>query len=169
VNLPGWLADLADHYGSQRLARKVGRQEAVTALRDEIAVRAAIDEALRLAIFADYAARILDGYQREHLHAAPPLAVTHVQGELFPGLKKPRLYIRPGVTKPVMTMTAHDWDAAREMTLNRTKYTIKGAEADRDSFMEAYDKVRPLLKGDAPTADVEKELRGVVPLEGLAT
>jgi hypothetical protein len=29
--------------------------------------------------------------------------------------------------------------------------------------------VRPLLKGDATTADVEKELRGVVPLEGLAT
>lgn len=165
-HLPAWLADLTDHYGSQRLARKVSRQEAVTALRDEIAAKA--DEPLRLAIFADYAGRALDAYHREHQHEAPLPAISHVQAELFPDLK-PRLYIRVGVTKPVMSMTAHDWDAAREMTLNRTKHSIEGAEADRDSFQAAYDRVRPLLTGDATTADVARELRGVLPLEGLAT
>lgn len=165
MNLPAWLADLADHYGSQRLAGQVSRQDAVTALRDEIAAKA--DEPLRLAILADYAARVLDAWQRDHQHAAPPLAVSHVQAELFPDLK-PRLYIRPGVRKPVMAMNAHDWDNAREMIHNRTEHSIKGAEADRDHFDAAYERVRRLLSGDATTADVVRELRGVVPLEGLA-
>ena len=166
MNLPAWLADLTDHYGSERLAGNISRQDAVTAIRDEIAAKA--DKALLLSIYADYAARALDAYHREHQHAAPAPAVSHVQAELFPDLK-PRLYIRPGVTKPVMSMTAHDWDAAREMTLNRTKHAIEGAEADRRHFDAAYEKVRPLLDGDATTADVIRELRGEVRLEGLTT
>lgn len=166
MNLPAWLADLADHYGSQRLAGQVSRQEAVTAIRDEIAAKA--DEAYRLSLYADHAGRIVDAYQREHQYAAPPPAVSHVQAELFPDLK-PRLYVRPGVTKPVMAMNAHDWDCAREMIRNRTEGAIKFAEADRETFETAFGRVRPLLKGDATTADVVRELRGEVPLDGLAT
>lgn len=166
MNLPAWLADLADHYGSQRLTGAISRQDAVTAIRDEIAAKA--DEPLRLSIFADYAARALDAYQREHQHAAPPLSVAPLQAELFPDLK-PRLYIRPGVTKPVLAFTARDWDNAREMIRNRTDGAIKFAEADMAHFEEAYSRVRSLLSGDATTADIAQELRGVLPLEGLAT
>lgn len=165
MNLPSWLADLADHYGTQRIAGKISRQDAVTALRDEIAAKS--DDALRLSIYADYAARALDAYHREHQHAAPAPAVSSLQMELFPDLR-PRLYIRPGVTKPVMSLTAHDWDCAREMIRNRTEGAIEFAKADRARFEEAYDRVRPLLKGGATTADVTRELRGEVPLEGLA-
>lgn len=164
MNIPAWLADLADHYGSQRLAETITRQEAVTALRDEIAGKA--DEALRLSIYADHAGRILDAWHREHQHPAPPLPVSRLQMELFPDLK-PRLYIRPGVTKPVMAFTAKDWDNAREMIRNRTEGAIEFAKADWASFEAAYDRVRPLLSDDLTTADVEKELRGAVPLEGL--
>jgi hypothetical protein len=166
VNLPAWLADLADHYGSQRLVGQVSRQDAVTAIRDEIAAKA--DEAYLLSLYADHAARIIDAYQREHQFAAPPPAVSHVQAELFPDLK-PRLYVRPGVTKPVMTMNAHDWDCAREMIRNRTEGAIEFAKADWAHFEAAFKRVRPLLKGEATTADVARELRGEVPLEGLAT
>jgi hypothetical protein len=166
VNLPAWLADLTDHYGSQRLAGTVSRQGAVTAIRDEIAARA--DEAFLLSVYADYAGRALDAWQRERMNAAPLPVISHVQTELFPDLK-PRLYVRPGITKPVMAMNAHDWDNAREMVHNRTEHAIKGAEADLKHFDAAYERVRHLLSGDATTADVAQELRGVVPLEGLAT
>ena len=164
MNLPAWLADLADYYGSQRLAGQISRQDAVTALRDEIAAKA--DEAYRLSIYADHAGRIVDAYQREHQYAAPPPSVSHLQAELFPDLK-PRLFVRPGVTKPVMALTAHDWDSAREMLHNRTKHAIEGAEADRVRFDKAYEKVRRHLSGDATTADVVRELRGESPLDGL--
>lgn len=164
MNLPPWLADLADHYGSQRLAGDVSRQDAVTAIRDEIAAQA--DPALTLLIYADYAGRALDAWCREHQHAAPPPVVSRLQGELFPDLK-PRLYIRPGVTKPVMSMTAHDWDAAAGMIRNRTDGAINAAKADWEHFEKAYGQVRPRLQGDATTADIANELRGIVPLEGL--
>lgn len=165
MSYPAWLDDLTEELGTTRLQGTMSRQEAVTALRDAIAEKG--DRPLILGIYAEFAARRIDAWHREHQHAAPAPAVSHVQAELFPDLK-PRLYIRPGLTKPVMSMTGHDWDAAREMTLNRTKHSIEGAEADRKSFQEAYDRVRPLLHGDATTADVTRALRGEVPLQGMA-
>jgi hypothetical protein len=86
--------------------------------------------------------------------------------ELFPDLA-PRLYIRPGVSKQVMACTAHDWDTAREMILNRTEHAIKGAEAHRANFEAAYKKVRPLLGGDTTTADIVRQLRGQDLLAGV--
>lgn len=165
MNLPAWLEDLADHFGTQRLNGEITRQEAVTALRDKIVEKD--DRTLILGVLTDVAAKALDSWHRQHQH--PPALGTqaHLQMELFPDLA-PRLYIRPGVTKPVMTLTAHDWDNAREMIRNRTSCAIEGAEADWRQFEEAYEKVRPLLSGDATTADIVPELRGNVRLEGLA-
>lgn len=160
-----WLADLAEELGTGRRSGEITRQEAVTRLRDAIDEHA--ERSLVLSIYSDYAGKVLDAWHREHQHAAPALAVSHVQAELFPDLR-PRLFVRPGVTKPVMALTAHDWDNAREMLHNRTKHAIEGAEADRSRFDAAYEKVRPLLTGDATTADVAGELRGELPLEGLA-
>jgi hypothetical protein len=165
MNLPAWIKDIVDYHGSKRLDGTVGRQEAVTAVRDEIAAKAG--EALRLAIYADYAGRALDAWQREHQNPAAPAPVSSLQGELFPDLK-PRLFVQPGVSKPVMTMTAHDWDNACAMIRNRTEGAIESAEADWKNFEAAYKRVRPLLAGEFVTADVVRELRGEVPLEGLA-
>jgi hypothetical protein len=163
--LPAWLKDIVDHQGSQRLGGTLTRQEVVTAVRDEIAAKA--DDPLILAIYADYAGRALDAWHREHQHPAAPAAVSSLQGELFPDLK-PRLFVQPGVSKPVMTMTAHDWDNAYAMIRSRTEGSIESAEADWKNFEAAYERVRPKLSGDATTADVISELRGEVPLEGLA-
>lgn len=160
-----WLADLTEELGTARRSGQITRQEAVTRLRDAIDEHA--ERLLVLSIYSDYAGKALDAWHREHQHAGPTLAVSHVQAELFPDLR-PRLAVQPGVTKPVMALTAHDWDNAKEMLHNRTKHAIEGAEADRKHFDEAYEKVRPLLTGDATTADVVPELRGQVPLEGLA-
>ena len=165
MTLPAWIDDMAEELGTARLRGTTGRPDAVARLAGAIA--ASQDRELFLAIFADFAARRLDAWHREHQNTAPVPAVSHVQMDLFPDLK-PRLYIRVGVTKPVMTMTAHDWDAAREMVLNRTKHAIEGAEADRKNFEAAYERVRPLLSGDATTSDVARELRGQFPLEGIA-
>ena len=164
MNLPAWLKDLVDHHGSQRLAGSATRQEAVTALRDEIAAKA--DDSLILAIYADYAGRILDAWHREHQNPAAPAAVSSLQGDLFPDLK-PRLFVQPGVSKPVMTMNAHDWDNAYAMLRNRTDGAIDAAKSDWDGFEKAYNRVRPLLDDDATTADVIRELRGEIRLEGL--
>jgi hypothetical protein len=164
VNLPAWLEDIVEHHGSRRLAGAVTRQEAVTAVRDEIAARA--DGALVLAIYADYAGRALDAWHRDHQNPSAPVPVSSLQGELFPDLK-PRLFVQPGVSKPVMTMTAHDWDNAYAMIRNRTEGAIDSAEEDWKNFEAAYKRVRPLLDGDATTADIVRELRGEHPLEGL--
>ncbi len=165
MNLPAWLGDAAEEIGPRRLGGDISRQEAVTALRDVIARQA--DEQTRLAIYADYAGRILDAWHREHQNPAAPAPVSALQGDLFPDLKPARLYIRPGVTKPVMTMTARDWDNAYAMLRNRTDGAIDAAKADWDSFEKAYNRVRPLLGDDATTADVIRELSGEVRLEGL--
>lgn len=165
MNLPAWLKDIVEHHGTRRLTGTATRQEAVTAVRDEITAKA--DEPTRLAIYADYADRALDAWHRENLNPAASVAVSSLQGDLFPDLK-PRLYVRPGVTKPVMTMTAHDWDNAHAMIRNRTEGAIDAAEADWQKFEAAYKRVRPLLNGEATTADVVPELCGEVPLEGLA-
>lgn len=166
MKLPAWLEDLTDRYGSKRLAGDITRQEAVTALRDAIIEQD--DRPLILGALAEFAGKALDSWHREHQYAPAPAAVSSLQGDLFPDLP-PRLYIRVGVSKPVMMLNAHDWDSAREMILNRTKHAIDGAEADRDRFLEAFGRVRPLLSdADATTADVVRQLRGEVPLEGLA-
>ena len=164
MNLPAWLEDIVEHHASQRLTGAVTRQEAVTAVRDEIDARA--DDPMRLAIYADYAGRALDAWHREHQNPASPAPVSSLQGDLFPDLK-PRLFVQPGVSKPVMTMTAHDWDNAYAMIRNRTEGAIESAEADWKNFEAAYKRVRHLLDGDATTADVVRELRGEHPLEGL--
>lgn len=166
MNLPEWLGTYVDGLGTRRLAGEITRQEAVTALRDAIDQKG--DRALILGIYADYAGKALDSWHNDHKNTPVPGArQQYLQAELFPDLK-PRLYIRPGITKPVMALTAHDWDNAREMIHNRTKHAIEGAEADWKNFEAAYERVRPLLTGDATTADVARELRGEIPLEGLA-
>lgn len=164
MNYPAWIDDLTEEIGTCRLRGAVGRQDAVTRLRD--AIDDAGDRELTLAILADFAARRLDAWHREHQNAPAPPSVSYLQAELFPDLKA-RLYVQPGVTKPVMTMTAHDWDNAREMIRNRTEGAIEFAKADRAKFEAAYERVRPLLSGDATTADVARGLRGELPLEGL--
>lgn len=163
--LPAWLKDVVDQHGSERLTGTATRLEAVTAVRDEIAAKA--DDPLTLAIYADYAGRALDAWHREHQNPAAPAVVSALQGDLFPDLK-PRLFVQPGVSKPVMTMNAHDWDNAYAMIRNRTQGSIESAESDWKKFEAAYKRVRPLLAGDAVTADVIRELLGEVPLEGLA-
>jgi len=166
---PAWFEDLTDHIGARRRSGEISRQQAVTELRDAIIEKD--DRPLILGILAEYAGKALDTWGREHVHASAPAAQAQLQMDLFPDLA-PRLFIRPGVTKPVMALNAHDWDNAREVLLNRTKHAIEGAKADRERFEEAYGEVRPLLSGDATTADVateiERQRRGENPLEGLA-
>lgn len=167
---PAWFDDLADDLGTRRRAGEISRQEAITALRDKIVEKD--DQALILSVLGDFAGKAIDAWQREHQFPPVRGAVGILQMELFPDLR-PRLTIRVGVSKPVMSLNAHDWDAARHMVLNRTKHSIEGAEADRRQFEAAYDLVRPhLTTADMTTADVaaavRRGLRGEVPLEGLA-
>lgn len=157
MNLPDWLKDMTDELGAGRLAGTVSRQDAVTALRDKILEKD--DRPLILGVLAEFAGKALDSWHRAHQHPAAPGSLAHVQAELFPDLPA-RLYIRPGVTKPPIEFTAHDWDTAREMVRARTENAIDGARADRDQFERAYARVRPLLGHDATTADIAGQLLG---------
>lgn len=161
---PAWFEDLLEEVGTERRTGAISRQEAVTKLRDAIDAHA--ERPFQLAVYADYAGRAFDAWGREHAYAAPAPSISSVQAELFPDLK-PRLYIRVGVTKPVMDMTAHDWEAAAGMIRNRTDGAINSAKADWEHFEKAWERVKPHLKGEATTASIARELRGIVPLEGL--
>jgi hypothetical protein len=159
MNLPPWLAAELDKAGQQNASRAITRQEAVTAVRDAIMTQA--DRAFILSVTADYAARLLDTWHRGRRgdgKGSGQLA-GDAQSELFPGLPV-RLYIRPGVAKAVILLTAHDWDTAKAMIENRTSGAITAAETDQAAFDAAYALVRPLLAGDLTTADVAGSLDG---------
>jgi hypothetical protein len=151
VNLPEWLGTYVADLGRGRLAGDFGRQAAVTALTAKITEKD--DRPLIDGVLAEFAGRVLDAWHRSHQHPAAAGSPAQVQAELFPDLP-PRLHIRPGVTKAPIEFTGHNWDTAWEMIRARTDNTIKGAEADRDQFEDAYYRVRPLLSGDLTTADV---------------
>jgi hypothetical protein len=153
MSLPDWLARELDTIGAQNAERSITRQEAVTALRDVI-MRSA-DAAFRLAITAEFAGRQLDAWHRARRAAGLPAAAG--QSELFPGLPA-RLYVRPGVLRPVALMDAHDWDMAYNMLHTRAEGAITAAKADLAAFDGAYDKVRALLTGELTTADVLGDL-----------
>jgi len=106
MSLPDWLARELDTIGAQNAERSITRAEAVTMLRDAI-IRSA-DTAFRLAITAEFAARQLDAWHRARRAAGFPAAASP---ELFPDLPA-RLYVRPGVLRPVALMDGHDWDMA---------------------------------------------------------
>jgi len=142
MSLPDWLARELDTIGAQNAERSITRAEAVTMLRDAI-IRSA-DTAFRLAITAEFAARQLDAWHRARRAAGFPAAG---QSELFPDLPA-RLYVRPGVLRPVALMDGHDWDMAYNMLHTRAQGAIDAAEADLAAFDGAYGKVRPLLTGD---------------------
>ncbi len=155
MNLPDWIKDLTDELGAERLAGTISRQNAVTALRDKIVEKD--DRPLILGVLAEFAGKALDAWHRAHEHPAAPGSLAQVQAELFPGLPA-RPYIRPGVTKPLIEFTAHDWDMARNVLENRTEHAIEGAKADWAQFEAAYARVRPLLHGDTTTAEVLDQL-----------
>lgn len=165
MSYPPWLDNLTEELGTARLKGAITRQEAVTKLRD--AIDRSKERPLVLLVLAEFAGRRLDAWDRENRNPSAPAAVSSLQGELFPDLK-PRLFVQPGVSKPVMTMTGHDWDNAFAMIQNRTGGAIDAAKANWKAFEDAYKRVRPLLHGTATTADVVSDLRGEVPLEGLA-
>lgn len=154
MNLPAWLEELTEEYGADRLAGKITRTEAVTALRDKILGQA--DETLIRAISGEFAGKVLDSWHRAHLNPGP--APGEAQSELFPELPV-RLFIRPAVTKPLILCTGHDWDMARNMLRARTDGALEAARADWARFEAAYARVRPLLAGDATTAEVAEQLR----------
>jgi hypothetical protein len=156
MNLPAWLQDLTQDFGTQRQAGKITRQDAVTALRDKIL--AEDDRPLILGITAEFAGKILDAWQRGHEHQPARGPHALVQAELFPGLP-PRLFVRPGVAKPPIWFTAHDWDMARNVLKVRTSGAKDAAEADWAAFDAAYQRVRPLLTDeDMTTADVAEQI-----------
>jgi hypothetical protein len=157
MNLPAWLEDLTEEFGEARLAGDKTRAEAVTALRDKIL--AEDDQPLLLGIVADFAARALDSWHRSHLNPGGSRgAAAELQSELFPQLPV-RLYVRPAVTKPLILCTAHDWDMARNVLRGRTVGAREAADNDWAHFEAAYARVRPLLTGDATTAEVAEQLR----------
>jgi len=89
--------------------------------------------------------------------AAPP-ASRRRQSELFPDLPA-RLYVRPGVLRPVALMDGHDWDMAYNMLHTRAQRD-RAAEADLARVRRRLSgKVRPLLTpADLTTADVLGDL-----------
>jgi hypothetical protein len=149
MNLPGPIQSELDRLGARNAAREITRAEAVTALRDAI-IREA-DRAFLLSLAAEFAGRQLDAWHRARRAAGFPAVAG--QSELFPDLPA-RLYVRPGVLRPVALMDGHDWDMAWNMLHTRAEGAINAAEADLAAFDGAYDKVRPLLTGDLTTADV---------------
>lgn len=151
MKLPDKIAAKAEELAAQRDAGQITRQEAVTALRDVIMQNA--DRAFLLGITAEFAGRVLDARK------APRYGLRDTQSDLFPDLPV-RLFIRPGVAKPVILFTAHDWDTARAVLENRTSGAVKAAEADWAAFDAAYARVRPLLTGDLTTADVAGQIDG---------
>lgn len=155
MNLPEWLSRELAAVGAQNAERAITRQEAVTRLRDVIIQHA--DRAFQLSLAADFAARQLDTWHRGHKGERAPAAA---QSELFPGLAA-RMFIRPNVAKAVVLFTRHDWQTAKAVLENRTKYAIEGAQAERAAFDAAYAAVVPLLTDDQmTTADVASELAG---------
>src|SRR5258708_29291357 len=111
MNLPDWLKDMTEDLGTRRLAGEIARQDAVTILRDKIVEKD--DRGLILGVLAEFAGKALDAWHRAHQHPAAPGSLAQVQAELFPDLP-PRLYIRPGLTQPLIELTPHDWDTAPE-------------------------------------------------------
>ena len=157
MNLPAWLQDHVDDFGAQRQGGKITRQDAITALRDKIL--AEDDRPLTLGIVAEFAGRALDSWCRAHEHQPARGPHALVQAELFPGLP-PRLFVRPGVAKPPIWFTAHDWDMARNVLEVRTRGAREAADADWAAFDAAYQRVRPLLTDDdMTTADVSEQIR----------
>ena len=153
MNLPEWASNKIEELGAARQAGQITRQEAATALRDVILGQA--DETLIRAIFGEFAGKVLDSWHRAHMNGG---LADGAQSDLFPELPL-RLYVRPAVTKPLILCTGHDWDMARNVLENRTENAIKGAKDDWAQFEAAYDRVRPLLAGDATTADIAGQLR----------
>lgn len=155
MNVPGWLATELDSIGERNAAREITRQAAVDAVRNAILARD--DPAFTRGIVADFAARVVAAWHREHARG-PRAEVLAGQSDLFPGLPA-RLYIRPGQAKAVILFTGHDWDTARAVLENRTTGAIDAAKADWEAFDAAYQRVRPLLSGGLTTADVQYELQ----------
>jgi hypothetical protein len=155
VKYPDWLAAELDRTGTRHAAREITRTAAIGAIRDVILRDA--DQFFLRGIAAAFAARALNSWHQER--RATGAVVPDAQCELFPDLPA-RLYVRPGVTKPVAEFTGRDWDMARAVLENRTSYAKKAAEADWAAFDAAYSKIRPLLSDGLTTADVLGGLDG---------
>lgn len=154
MKLPAWLQQELAATGAQVAARDLSRQEATTRIRNLILEKR--DRSFDLGVTAEFAGRSLDSWLRARKSSAG--GVPEAQSDLFPDLPM-RLYVRPSTTKPLILMTAHDWDMAHNMLRNRTEGAEKSAKADWAAFKAAYDKVRPLLTGaDTTTADVIPQL-----------
>jgi hypothetical protein len=164
MKLPDWLASQTDEAGQLVQAGQIPRQAAVTTIRDAILAQSATDDAFLKSVIADFASRALADWDRRN-GGGSAHGLRDTQSDLFPGLPV-RLYVRPGVRKPLILMTAHDWDMARNVLRNRTSNAKQAAESDWARFQAAYDQVRPLLSGELTTAEIAPQLEAAARAAG---
>lgn len=154
MKTPQWLAGKISETGVQVLDGRMTRAAG------DAAVTAAVDahpEHCTMLARADGAA-LFAKWLREHASAGDLF-----QSALFPDLPAV-MRIAPERTARVTDMTAEDLDHARNMLWARTQNMIDGAEdsakRERAAFSRLYDKVRPLLSGEATVGDVLDGLMG---------
>lgn len=79
------------------------------------------------------------------------------QAALFP-LIPVRMRTTPSKLVRVAKMTASDLEKAKAMLMAQTQNAINGADKKRAQFLEFFDQVHPMLKGDLTVADALSQL-----------
>jgi hypothetical protein len=163
MSKPQWLAAELARQGQRLIDGAVTRQEAVQA----IGAMATADPEYVAGLIATAAERELTAW----LRGAAPGRPSSPQLHLFPEMPY-RMKVTPKATADIVTMDAHQLDAAKNILFARTQNAIDGARAaaehERDVFMDFYRKVRPALHDGMTVADVIGKLAQAARQQGAA-